>query len=571
MNSFTGAQIRRQFLDYFVSRGHTEVRSSSVAPQNDPTLLFTNAGMVQFKNVFTGAEQRPYSRAASSQKCLRVSGKHNDLEAVGRTARHQTFFEMLGNFSFGDYFKENAIEYGWEFLTGAMGLPADNLHITVFREDDEAHKIWETNIGLPSTRISRLGEKDNFWSMGDTGPCGPCSEIHIDRGPDTGCGRPECDVECECDRFIELWNLVFMQYDRGADGKMTPLPNPSIDTGMGLERLASVIQGKPTNFDTDLILPVITAMERMTDAKYGASPETDVSFRVIGDHVRALAFLVADGINPSNEGRGYVLRRIVRRALRHGRMLGVNEPFACKLAPVVVDMMKESYPELEEASAAITGVALAEEKSFAATLDHGMKLIDEMISEARATGKTTVAGEDLFKLYDTHGFPVDLARDIIGDAGLETDKYGYDELMSLAQEKARKSWKGAAAAKTAEVYTNGEPTVFTGYEEEETHGAMVKAIIKEQASIPQAGAGEEVEIMLDKTPFYAESGGQATDIGVMENDTFRGQVLEVTKPDGARWVHKVKIAQGELLAGDKVTCRVDHSRRSHIRRNHSAT
>jgi len=571
MKSLTGAQIRRQFLDYFLSKGHTEVRSSSVAPHNDPTLLFTNAGMVQFKNVFTGAEQRPYSRAASSQKCLRVSGKHNDLEAVGRTARHQTFFEMLGNFSFGDYFKENAIEYGWEFLTGALGLPTDKLYITVFREDDEAHAIWEKNIGLPPGRITRMDEKDNFWSMGDTGPCGPCSEIHIDRGPETGCGRPECNVACECDRYIELWNLVFMQYDRDADGRMNPLPNPSIDTGMGLERLASVIQGKPTNFDTDLILPVITAMEQMTEVKYGASPETDVSFRVIGDHVRALAFLVADGINPSNEGRGYVLRRILRRALRHGRMLGVNDPFAYRLAPVVVDMMKESYPELEEASKAITGVALAEEKSFAATLDHGMKLIDEMISIARDAGKTSVAGEDLFRLYDTHGFPMDLARDIITDAGLELDEKGYEELMGQAQEKARKSWKGVTAAKTSEVYTTGEPTVFTGYREEATQGATVISIIREGAAIEKAGEGEEVEIMLDKTPFYAESGGQATDTGAMGNDTFHAQALEVTKPDGARWVHKIKIAQGAVRVGDKVTCRVDHTRRQDIRRNHSAT
>ncbi|MDH5637062.1 MAG: alanine--tRNA ligase, partial [Nitrospinota bacterium] len=571
MNLLTGAAIRRQFLDYFSSRGHTQVRSSSVAPHNDPTLLFTNAGMVQFKNVFTGAEQRSYSRAVSSQKCLRVSGKHNDLEAVGRTARHQTFFEMLGNFSFGDYFKEEAIEYGWEFMTHTMGLPADKLYITVFKEDDEAHAIWEKKIGLPPARIIRLGEKDNFWSMGDTGPCGPCSEIHIDRGEGTGCGRPECDVECECDRFIELWNLVFMQYDRGADGKLNPLPNPSIDTGMGLERLASVIQGKPTNFDTDLILPVITGMEQMTAAKYGASPETDVSFRVIGDHVRALAFLVADGINPSNEGRGYVLRRIVRRALRHGRMLGVNEPFAYKLAPIVVEMMKESYPELEEAAKAITGVALAEERSFASTLEHGMKMIEEMIGEARAKNETAIAGAQLFRLYDTYGFPLDLARDIIGDAGLDMDMEGYNALMGQAQEKARKSWKGGAAAKTAGVYTSGEPTRFTGYDEEETVDSVVTAIIKDGAVIPQAGDGEEVEIILDKTPFYAESGGQATDTGVMENDSVHAQVLEVTKPDGARWVHKIRIAKGTLKTGDKLTCLVDRTRRADIRRNHSAT
>ena len=567
----TGAQIRRRFLDYFLSKNHTEVRSSPLAPQNDPTLLFTNAGMVQFKNVFTGAEARPYKRAATSQKCMRVSGKHNDLESVGRTARHQTFFEMLGNFSFGDYFKEQAIEYGWEFMTGAMGLPAEKLHATVFREDDEAAKIWEKKIGLPISKIHRLGEKDNFWSMGDTGPCGPCSEIHIDRGPGLGCGRPECSVECECDRFIELWNLVFMQFDRAKDGKMTPLPKPSVDTGMGLERLAAVIQGKSTNFDTDLIFPVIAAMQTITDVKYGANPETDVSFRVIGDHVRALAFLIADGINPSNEGRGYVLRRIARRALRHGRMLGVTEPFAHRMAPVVVDAMKESFPELEEARKAIIGVILAEEKSFASTLEYGMKMIDGMIGEAKGKGATAISGAGLFKLYDTYGFPLDLAADILHDAKLAMDMAGYNALMEEAQDKARKSWKGAAAAKTSPVYSTGPATVFLGYEAEEAHGATISAIIKDGALAEKAGEGDEVEIILDKTPFYAESGGQASDIGVMESESAHLQVLHVSKPGGGHWVHKCKVAQGSIAKGDKVDAKVDHARRADIRRNHSAT
>ncbi|MDH4183178.1 MAG: alanine--tRNA ligase [Nitrospinota bacterium] len=566
-----GALIRRRFLEYFVSKSHTEVRSSPLAPQNDPTLLFTNAGMVQFKNVFTGAEQRPYKRAASSQKCLRVSGKHNDLESVGRTARHQTFFEMLGNFSFGDYFKEQAIEYGWEFMTQKIGLPADNLHATVFREDDDAAEIWARNIGLPANRIHRLGEKDNFWSMGDTGPCGPCSEIHIDRGPAVGCGRPDCSVECECDRFIELWNLVFMQFDRDADGKLNPLPKPSVDTGMGLERLAAVIQGKSTNFDTDLIFPIIEAMGKMTDVKYGSAPETDVSFRVIGDHVRALAFLVADGINPSNEGRGYVLRRIARRALRHGRMLGVNEPFAHKLAPVVVEMMKESYPELAEAQKAIIGVTLAEEKSFASTLEFGMKMIDGMVGETKAKGAAAISGADLFRLYDTYGFPLDLARDVITDAGLGLDMDGYNALMEEAQEKARKSWKGGAAAKTSPLYAAGEPTLFLGYDAEETNGAAVISIIKEGAATDRAAEGDEVEIILDKTPFYAESGGQASDLGVMENESAHLRVLSVTKPNGTHWAHKVKIAQGAIARGEIVNCKVDHDRRADIRRNHSAT
>ena len=567
----TGQDIRRKFLDYFVANGHTKTPSSSLVPSSDPTLLFINAGMVPFKNVFTGKEKRPYTRAASSQKCLRVSGKHNDLEAVGRTARHQTFFEMLGNFSFGDYFKEQAIEYGWEFLTSKIGLPEEKLYVTVFREDDEAYSIWEKKIGVPAARIARMGEKDNFWSMGDTGPCGPCSEIHIDRGEGLGCGRPECSVECECDRYIELWNLVFMQFDRAQDGTMTPLPNPSIDTGMGLERLASVVQGKPTNFDTDLILPVIKGMEEMTDHKYGASPETDVSFRVIGDHIRALAFLVADGVNPSNEGRGYVLRRIMRRALRHGRMLGVTDPFAYRLAPVVVGMMKDAYPELLDFREAISGVALAEERSFSATLEYGMKTINELIEEARAKKSGSIEGEDLFKLYDTRGFPLDLARDIAEDAGLDLDMEGFKFLMTQQQEQARKSWKGAAGEDVPQVYKTGGPTTFTGYDEKETEGAAIAAIIAGGELKGEAAAGGEVEIIFDKTPFYAESGGQVGDEGVVKNDAFHGQVVKVSKPDGQRWVHTVKVVSGEARAGDKVDLKVDHEKRSAIRRNHSAT
>ena len=379
----TGAEIRNLFLDYFEGKGHTLVKSSPLVPANDPTLLFVNAGMVQFKDTFTGDEKRAYRRATSSQKCLRVSGKHNDLETVGRTARHHTFFEMLGNFSFGDYFKEEAIEYAWDFLTNVAKLPKDRLYATVYTDDDEAAKLWAKISGLPKERIQRFGEKDNFWSMGDTGPCGPCSEVHYDRGSEHACDNPDCGIDCECDRFLEIWNLVFMQYDRDSSGKMTPLPNPSIDTGMGLERLVSVMQGVETNFETDLILPVIRHMERLTDFDYGASKETDVSFRVIGDHVRAATFLIADDVHPGNEGRGYVLRRILRRALRHGKILGVTKPFAHTLTHTVIEIMKDTYPELVDYAPIIDQVVLAEEKSFSATLEHGTRLLDEIIVETK--------------------------------------------------------------------------------------------------------------------------------------------------------------------------------------------
>ncbi|MBI4828584.1 MAG: alanine--tRNA ligase [Nitrospinae bacterium] len=565
----TGAEIRRGFIEYFVSKGHTSVKSAPLVPANDATLLFTNAGMVQFKDVFTGQEKRSYSRAASSQKCLRVSGKHNDLETVGRTALHHTFFEMLGNFSFGDYFKREAIEYAWEFVTVRMGLPPEKLWITVFREDDEAAAMWEKNIGLPAGRIMRLGEKDNFWSMGDTGPCGPCSEIHIDRGAHYACPNPNCGPDCDCDRFLEIWNLVFMQFNRDASGKMTPLPNPSIDTGMGLERLASVVQGVETNFDTDLILPVIRNMERLTGSVYGNDPETDVSFRVIGDHIRALAFLIADGVTPSNMGRGYVLRRVLRRALRHGRMLGVTEPFAHRLVDTVAAVMKDTYPEVTEALPVIRGVTLAEERGFSATLENGMKLIGEMIEQAKAKGESVISGAEAFRLYDTYGFPLDLANDIASDAGMRLDMEGYNTHMEQQRQEARKSWKGGAK-QVAAVYTQGAPTRFTGYDEEATD-TNIAAIIVNGAPVTEAGEGTEAEIMLEATPCYAESGGQVGDTGRIASDRMTARILDVTKPDGERWVHKVKITGGTARVGDKVRAGADHARRAAIRRNHSAT
>ena len=570
----TGAETRRKFIEYFVSNDHSAVRSAPLVPANDPTLLFTNAGMVPFKDVFLGADKRPYKRAASVQKCLRVSGKHNDLETVGRTARHHTFFEMLGNFSFGDYFKERAIELAWRFMTETIKLPVSKLYITVYKDDDEAEAIWKNKIGIAADRIYRFGEKDNFWSMGDTGPCGPCSEIHYDRGPEHACGKPDCGIDCECDRFLELWNLVFMQYNRDSAGNLTPLPNPSIDTGMGLERLVSVIQEKHTNFDTDLILPVIQHMERFTENKYLAAPETDVSFRVIGDHARAAAFLVADDVMPSNEGRGYVLRRILRRALRHGRMLGLKEPFAHKLTDTVVEVMKDAYPELVHHAGIIRGVVLAEEQSFGATLEYGMNLIAEMIEEAKAKHGGVISGSEAFKLYDTYGFPMDLAVEIAQDANVTIDMPGFSEQMTIQREKARKSWKGGQEAEINPVYKkiaeSVPPTTFLGYENSIAK-TRVLAIVKNGALAESASAGDEAEIVLAASPFYAESGGQVSDCGVIYHDSFHAEAESVSKPDGTHWLHKVKITSGQVKTGDTVTARIDEEKREDIRKNHSAT
>ncbi|MBF0170207.1 MAG: alanine--tRNA ligase, partial [Nitrospinae bacterium] len=572
MKPMTGADVRRAFLDYFAARGHTEVRSSPLAPGNDPTLLFTNAGMVQFKDVFLGADRRPYVRATTSQKCLRVSGKHNDLETVGRTARHHTFFEMLGNFSFGDYFKREAITFAWEFITKVMGIPTERLYATVYLDDDEAAALWAEISGLPPERIQRFGEKDNFWSMGETGPCGPCAEIHYDRGPEHACDNPACGIDCECDRFLEIWNLVFMQYDRGADGTLTPLPKPSVDTGMGLERLVSVIQGKNTNYETDLLYPVIEAMVEIAKKPYLADPETTVSYRVIADHVRAASFLIAEQIMPGADGRGYVLRRILRRALRHGRMLGIKGPFAHALTGTVVDMMGDAYPELAEYREIIHDVVLAEEQSFGATLDHGMKLIAEMIDAAKATG--TIPGEEAFKLYDTFGFPMDLAVEIAADAKVSIDMAGFEAAMQAQREKARSSWKGGGNTTVSPVYGeaagNAGPTPFLGYAAA-VADATVLGLVADGKLVNEAGAGTTLELLLDKTPFYAESGGQVADGGVIENESCRMRVTDVRKPDGRHIFHTVTVETGSIRKGAAVTARVDAARNGATRRNHSAT
>jgi alanyl-tRNA synthetase len=570
----TGSETRKKFLDYFAGAGHEVIRSSSLVPAKDPTLLFTNAGMVQFKDIFTGVEKRPYTRAASSQKCVRAGGKHNDLENVGRTARHHTFFEMLGNFSFGDYFKAEAIEYAWEFLTKVVGLDPERLWPTVFTEDDEASVLWVRIAGVPADRVVRLGEEDNFWAMGDTGPCGPCSEIIYDQGPGIGCGRPECAVGCDCDRYLEIWNLVFMQFDRDASGKLTPLPKPSIDTGMGLERLAAVLQGKQNNFDTDLFAPLLRFVEETSGKTYGGAEKDDVSMRVIADHLRAAAFLVGDGVLPSNEGRGYVLRRIMRRAARHGKMLGVTEPFLHRGTEVVAAAMKDAYPDLTGNLEFIRKVTRVEEERFIHTLDQGMSLLEEIMEKAGKKGEKQIPGRDLFRLYDTFGFPLDLAGEIAGDAGLLLDKRGFEEAMEEQRTRARASWTGSGETAVAGIYpkllAEFPETEFTGYGEVDSE-AKVLAIIKGEDLVESAHAGDEVEVLLDRTPCYAESGGQVGDTGKIRSEKTLFAVDDTCLPFKKYIIHRGNVLEGDLSAGDSVSVIVNAVRRGRIARNHTAT
>ena len=579
----TGNEIRKKFLDYFKERGHTIVKSSSLIPSADPTLLFTNAGMVQFKDVFLGKEKRDYKRAVSSQKCVRAGGKHNDLEVVGRTARHHTFFEMLGNFSFGDYFKEGAIEYGWEFMTEVVKLPKEKLWITVYKDDDEAFKIWNEKIGIPANKIVRLGEKDNFWSMGDTGPCGPCSEIHIDQGEGIGCGRPECNVECDCDRFMEVWNLVFMQYNRDAKGVLTPLPNPSIDTGMGLERLSAVAQKVKSNYDSDLLRPIITYTEGLFEKEYGKDSNMDISFRVIADHSRSMTFLIGDGVMPSNEGRGYVLRRIIRRGSRHGRMLGKSEPFLFKTSDVVIDLMKDTYPELLDRREYISKVISTEEERFSNTLDFGMKMLNDMVESLKAKRERLIAGEDAFKLYDTYGFPLDLTEDIARDSGLAVDSAGFNKAMEVQKERARASWKGSGEEGIKSIYrdiahkikgtqslSKPQRDMFIGYDTLESEGTVL-SLIKGNDMVKSASEGEQVEIVFDKTPFYGESGGQVGDTGKIWNDDVHIDVTDTKKPLQNLIIHNCIVKKGNIKVGDVITISVSNEKRRATALNHSAT
>ncbi len=567
------AEIRRAFLDFFGEKGHEAVKSASLIPRDDPTLLFTNAGMVPFKQVFLGLEKRGYKKAVSCQKSMRAGGKHSDLENVGHTSRHHTFFEMLGNFSFGDYFKRDAIAFAWELLTGRYQLPADRLWATVYEDDDEAEALWREVVGLPAERVVRLGAKDNFWQMADTGPCGPCSEILIDQGEEAGCGRPGCAVGCDCDRYLELWNLVFMQYDRDEHGNLAPLPSPSIDTGMGLERITAVMQGKLNNFDSDLFAEIISAISALTGVTYGRSPETDASIRVVADHARAAAFLLSDGLMPANDGRGYVLRRIIRRASRHARLLGTGEPVLHKTLDAVVSTMGEVYPELVEERERAEKVLRTEEERFARTLEQGMRLLDDMLDKVRKTGGKTIPGGEVFRLYDTFGFPVDLVRDIALDSGLRVDEEGFSSAMEAQRERARASWVGeeeGVAPIYHEVLSEAGNTGFVGYETTESE-SVIKAVIKDGRVVEEADEGGEAEVVLDRTPFYGESGGQVGDTGAMRSDGLLLEVLDTKKPLEGLYVHRVRVKRGTLRVWDKVACSVDAERRKAIMRNHTAT
>ncbi len=559
--------IRKTFLRFFEERGHRIVKSSSLVPTNDPTLLFTNAGMNQFKDVFLGLEKREYTRAASVQKCLRAGGKHNDLEIVGLTHRHHTFFEMLGNFSFGDYFKKEAIEYAWQLLTEVFGLDPERLWITIFKDDEEAFRIWNEHIGIPAEKIIRMGEKDNFWAMGDTGPCGPCSEIHYDLGLEMG----DCFLTDEdCDRYMELWNLVFMQFNRREDGTLEPLPSPSIDTGMGLERIACILQGKLSNFETDLLYPLIQAVEEEAGISYGKDPNKDISFRVIADHLRAITFLISDGVLPANEGRGYVLRRIIRRAYRHGRKLGIYRPFLYKYVKVVADIMKDAYPELLASLELVEKITLSEEQRFHRTLTYGMELFEELLEKLQEKGEKVIPGKEIFRLYDTYGFPVDFAQELARERGFSVDMEGFEREMEEQRRRARSAWKGEEEAKQKAKYEGLPQVEFTGYEHTEGEGEIL-AIFKGEEKVASLKEGEEGEIVLNRTPFYGEAGGQVGDTGYIEKEGAVFRVRDTKAPALGLIVHIGKVEAGEFRVGDRVRAKIDVERREAIKRHHTAT
>jgi alanyl-tRNA synthetase len=561
--------IRRGFLDYFEKNGHARVQSAPLVPHNDPTLMFVNAGMVQFKNVFTGLETRPFSQATSSQKCVRAGGKHNDLDNVGYTARHHTFFEMLGNFSFGDYFKDRAIELAWNLLTKEWGLSPDRLTATVYHTDDEAFNLWRKISGLPESRIIRIPTKDNFWAMGDDGPCGPCSEIFYDHGDHIPGGPPGSPDE-DGDRFVEIWNLVFMQYEQAANEIVSELPKKSIDTGMGLERIAAVLQGTPDNYETDTFKALIRASEELTSNNAADSVS---SHRIIADHLRASGFLVADGVLPANEGRGYVLRRIMRRAMRHAHLLGASEPLMWRLVPALVAEMGAAYPELVRAQPLIEATLQQEETRFLQTLATGLKLLDE--ATADLSDGATLSGETAFKLYDTYGFPLDLTEQALIEKGIHVDQAGFDAAMAEQKAKARAAWKGSGSKANEDVWFDLAEqygaTEFTGYSGDEGEG-VVLAIVRNGARVENAEVGQTVDVLLNQTPFYGESGGQIGDTGKLSNlKGFEGAVEDTSKPLGKLHVLRTKVVAGELLVGDTVHQKVDAERRNRVRANHSAT
>jgi alanyl-tRNA synthetase len=590
----TGSQIRRKFLDYFIQNGHKPVHSSSLVPSSDPTLLFTNAGMNQFKDVFLGLEKRDYSRATTSQKCVRAGGKHNDLENVGFTNRHHTFFEMLGNFSFGDYFKRDAIKYAWELITSPnwYGISEEKLYVTIFKgengvaRDEEAYRYWREDQGVPKERIYEFGLKDNFWQMGDTGPCGPCSEIHYDMGPTaSGEGHSNCEFGCDCGRYVEIWNLVFMQFDRDASGTLAPLPKPSIDTGMGLERITAVLQGKLSNYDTDFFVPLMKRAAELCGISFEKEVQTEsgrsgaASLRVIADHARAATFLNSDGVLPSNEGRGYVLRKIIRRAIRHGRLLGMNKPFLYQMVFAVTDLMHDAYPELLEAQDRVSKTIEAEETRFARTLDIGLKRLEEdlaplaKVKQARPESRATYSGEKAFRLYDTFGLPLDFIVDAARDQGIGFDQAGFDTAMNEQRTRAQASWKGAGKQTANPAYQQLRPTVFEGYRQTESSGCAIIALMRNNQGVQELRAGEQGEVILDHTPFYAEAGGQVGDRGSLYSP---GTGFVIAEVDGCYYpvqgvrAHKVVAREG-LRVGDRVDAVVDLGIRQATMRHHTAT
>jgi alanyl-tRNA synthetase len=565
----TGNEIRQTFLRYFEARDHRVVASASLVPDRDPTLMFTNAGMVQFKRAFLGEEVRDYSRAASSQKCMRVSGKHNDLDDVGRSPRHHTFFEMLGNFSFGDYFKSEAIDFAWDLLTNGYGLDPDQLVVSLLQSDDESYAIWKEQIGISDQRLFRLGEKENFWQMGDTGPCGPCSEIHLITDREAF----ESGADPSQEGFHEVWNLVFMQFNQTVDGVRTPLPKPSVDTGMGLERLAMILQGGKSNYDTDLFTPLLDKTQSISGYRVGSDDEKDVSVRVVADHARACAFLIGDGVLPSNEGRGYVLRRVLRRAARHGVLLGVEEPFLFDVAHVVVDQMGEVYTELAERRAFIEDTIRREEERFLSTLRRGLSLLEDEVTKLRKEKRESLPGEVVFKLYDTYGFPVDLTEDILRGHELGFEREAFDDCMREQAERARAAWKGSGEEAPIELYgelARAGAVEFTGYDRlEET--SRIRALIRKGSEVDAVQEGERVGVVVGKTPFYAESGGQIGDTGIVEGPDGTLEVEETRRPVDGLVVHYGRVTLGSLAKGEEATLAVDAPARVATMRNHSAT
>ncbi len=571
----TANEIRRRFLDYYKKNNHTEVASSSLIPRDDPSLLFTNAGMVQFKKIFLGQEKRPYTRATTAQKCLRVGGKHNDLDNVGRTARHHTFFEMLGNFSFGDYFKEDAIRFAWGFITEELKLPKDKLYITIYKDDDEAFELWQKVAGVAPERIYRLGEKDNFWSMGDTGPCGPCSEIHYDQGEDMACG-PNCGIgTCDCDRFLEIWNLVFMQYDQLPSGERVPLPRPSIDTGMGLERIAAICQGVRSNYDSDLFQTFIQYMAELAGVRYHDTPDTDTALRVIADHSRAIAFMIADGILPSNEGRGYVLRRLIRRAFRFGRLIGMQDPFLFKTALKVVEVMGEQYHELRDRADFMARVTREEEERFSVTLDKGLAMLEDEMARLAEAGTALIPGETVFKLYDTFGFPLDIVNDIAGKRGFSVDEEGFNALMREQKQRARAAWKGSGekdiASRFQSLLEDGLKSDFFGYDALTGVGRVVALLDEDALPAEALSSGKKGYVVTDRTPFYGASGGQSGDTGTLAAPAGSARVLDTLKPSADLTVHHILVDDGTILADQELVMNVTESVRLAAARNHTCT